>query len=104
MLAQITNTERTILCAAARSRLVGVTAFELFRAWYKTSKQPGKKVAGIHRHMRRMTRQGLLAQAVVMEGTPMVDRFFLITTDGLSVLRSDANRTPATPSFPRLAT
>jgi hypothetical protein len=52
----VTNREYRILCAASGTR-IGVTALELFRDWYATSEQPGTKVRGIFKTLRRLARQ-----------------------------------------------
>jgi hypothetical protein len=47
----VTNREFSILCAASRTG-IGVTVLDVFNQWYRSSKQPQKKCAGILKMLR----------------------------------------------------
>lgn len=54
------HTRTRILSLASGSH--AVTPAEVLRAVYKTTKQPEKKIAGFHRHMRWLTLRAMLEQ------------------------------------------
>jgi hypothetical protein len=102
----LTNPQYDLLALAAGSR-IGITALEAFRAKYRTSGQPGKKVAGLYQTLHRLAGYGLLNERggataykyseVRFELNPAGRQAFIAAATERS--RRHADR----PTFPRLA-
>lgn len=94
-----------LLCLASESPS-GTTAFEAFRSKYRTSKQPGKKVAGIYRQLRALVRMGLLREQATAAASDFTEKRFVLTPAGRAegIAQRNYDRALRAPAFPRLAT
>lgn len=82
-----------------------VTAHDIFSALYKTSKQPGKKCAGLYRHLRRMTVRGWMKCVARNPGAKLTAEKYVATAEGIraGLERQAEDEGRAKPAWPRLA-